>query len=94
MVRVYQAEDRSACEALWVELAQRHRDIYDDPGIGGCNPAQGFQTYLVNPNRRMTWVAVVGGQVVGMAGLIVCGDEGDVEPVIVAGTHRSRGIGR
>jgi N-acetylglutamate synthase-like GNAT family acetyltransferase len=39
-------------------------------------------------------VAELDGQVVGLAGLLVRGDEGQVEPVVVSANHRSHGIGR
>ena len=92
-LRLYQPEDHAVCKALWAELTQRHRDIYGDPSIGGADPGQGLETYLANPHRQVTWVAEVNGQVVGMAGLIVQGEEAEVEPVVVSVAHRSRGIG-
>jgi N-acetylglutamate synthase-like GNAT family acetyltransferase len=93
VARLYQAEDHTACKALWAELTRRHRDIYGDPSIGGVDPGQGLETYLSNPNRQATWVAAAKGQVVGMAGLIVRGEEAEVEPVIVTAAYRGRGIG-
>jgi N-acetylglutamate synthase-like GNAT family acetyltransferase len=93
-IRPYEPEDHSACKALWVELTERHRDIYGDATIGGEDPGQGLDAYLSNPNRRVTWVAEIGGKVVGMAGLIAHGEEGEVEPVVVARPYRRRGVGR
>jgi GNAT superfamily N-acetyltransferase len=68
--------------------------MYDDPSIGGPAPGKGFETYLDNPERRGGWVAELDGQVVGLAGLLVHGDEGQVEPGVVSANHRSHGIGR
>ena len=93
-IRVYSDQDYRACRALWVELTERHREIYGDPTIGGDDPGRGFDAYLANPQRRITWVAEADGNVVGMAGLILHGDEGEVEPVVVASSYRSQGIGR
>lgn len=92
-IRLYQPQDYAACKALWVELTQRHRDIYGDPTIGGDDSGQGLDAHLSNPHRHATWVADVDGQVVGMAGLIVHGEEAEVEPVVVTATRRSGGIG-
>jgi GNAT superfamily N-acetyltransferase len=89
----YQSEDHASCRALWVELTQRHRDIYADPTIGGQDPGQWFDSYLSNPNRKATWVADVGGRVIGMTGLISTGEEAEVEPLIVTAGERRRGIG-
>ena len=93
-IRIYEHGDYNACRALWVELTQRHREIYEDPGIGGDDPGKGFDAYLANPNRRATWVAELDGKVVGIAGLICHGEEAEVEPVVVTAVHRSQGIGR
>jgi len=92
-IRIYSKNDFGACRSLWVELTQHHRDIYGDPTIGGDDPGAGLEEYLANPARRDTWVAELDGDVVGMTGLIVHGDEADIEPVVVAAKHRSQGIG-
>jgi len=92
-IREYQPVDFDACRTLWEELTQRHREIYDDPTIGGDDPGQGFEAYLANPERQGTWVAEVDGRVVALAGLIVKGKEGEIEPVVVSAEYRSRGIG-
>jgi GNAT superfamily N-acetyltransferase len=94
VIRKYNPGDFDACRALWKELTERHRDIYDDHGIGGADPGQGFETYLRHPNRRASWVAESQGQVIALAGLLVQGEEGEIEPVVVSLTHRSKGIGR
>jgi len=93
-VRLYRPTDYEICRALWVELTQRHRDIYGDDSIGSPDPGQAFDTYLTAPDRHATWVAEVDGQVVGMAGIIRHSDEeADVEPVVVTTACRSQGVG-
>ena len=92
-VRDYQASDFEVCRSLWSELTQRHREIYEDPTIGGDNPGRGFEVYMDNAERRSTWVAEVEGQVVAISGLLIRGEEGEVEPVIVSSPFRRKGIG-
>ncbi len=93
VIRDYQPGDYDMCRALWTELTERHREIYGDPGIGGDDPGQGFEAYLANPNHRASWVVEVKGQIVALAGLLVNGKEGEIEPVVVSSPYRSRGIG-
>ena len=93
-IRDYQASDFEVCRSLWGELTQHHRDIYDDPTIGGDDPGRGFETYINNPQRRGTWVAELEGQVAAFAGLLVhWEEEGEVEPVVVSAPYRRKGIG-
>jgi len=94
LVRPYRPTDFEACRALWAELTQRHRDVYDDPTIGGDAPGRGFDQYLARPDLVGTWVAEVEGRVAGLAGLLGEGEEAEVEPVVVAAQRRSQGIGR
>ncbi len=93
VIRDYRDCDSDACRSLWGELAQHHAKIYDDPSIAGDDPGRGFEPYMGNTERHGTWVAEVDGQVVACAGLIVYGQEAEVEPVIVSSTYRGRGIG-
>ena len=93
-IREYRDTDYDACRGLWVLLTEQHRDFYDDPAIGGDDPGRGLDDYLANPDRRITWVAEIAGEVVGMTGLIVSGDGATVEPAVVAGAFRSRGLER
>ena len=93
-VRLYRPEDYAACRALWVELTQRHRDIYNDETIGAPDPGRSLDTYLADPHRHATWVAEIDGQIVGMAGLVLLNEEeADVEPVVVTSARRSQGVG-
>ena len=92
-IRDYQDSNRDTCRSLWGELAQHHAKIYEDPSIAGDNPGRGFEAYMNNPQRKATWVAEVEGQVVACAGLIVDGEEAEIEPVIVSANYRGKGIG-
>jgi GNAT superfamily N-acetyltransferase len=94
LIRRYETSDLEVCRALWSELTQRHREIYGDPMIGGDDPGHFFDAYLKNPNLRGPWVAELVGRAVGLGGLIVNGEEGEVEPLVVSSQHRSKGIGR
>ena len=101
IIRDYQTKDYDVCRSLWVELMQHHRDIYQDPSIGGDDPGRGFDRYLTNPQRRGTWVAELDDKVVAIAGLLThshteegeAGVEGEVEPVVVSLPFRDKGIG-
>ena len=93
VIRDYQTIDYDMCRTLWKELTERHREIYGDPSIGGDDPGQGFEAYLANPKRQASWVVEIQGQIVAMAGLMMDGDEGEIEPVVVSPRYRSRGIG-
>jgi len=92
-IRAYQTSDLDQCKALWRELTQRHRDIYEDPAIGGEDPALQFEQYRRQPDLASFWVAEQDGVVVAMAGLLLRGEEAEIEPIVVQTDHRSRGIG-
>jgi GNAT superfamily N-acetyltransferase len=100
-IRDYEKRDYDVCRALWVELTQHHRNIYEDPSIGGDDPGSGFDRYLESPQRRGTWVAEVEGEVVALAGLLVHSHPEEhetemmveVEPVVVSLPYRDKGIG-
>jgi GNAT superfamily N-acetyltransferase len=94
-IRSYRPGDHSAGRRLWVELAERHRALYDDPGFGGADPGAAFEEYLTRLDLSGMWVAEHGEDgVVGLVGLIMKGRAGEVEPVVVTESHRGRGIGR
>lgn len=93
-IRDYQASDFETCRSLWGELTQHHRDIYEDPTIGGEDPGRGFEAYINRVERQGTWVAEANGQVAAFAGLLVHSqEEGEVEPVVVSLPYRNQGIG-
>ncbi|MDQ7907083.1 GNAT family N-acetyltransferase [Phytohabitans sp. ZYX-F-186] len=94
-IRSYRPGDHSAGRRLWVELAERHRALYDDPGFGGADPGAAFEDYLTRLDLSGMWVADHGEDgVVGLVGLIMKGRAGEVEPVVVTESHRGQGIGR
>jgi len=93
-IRPYYTSDLDRCRTLWIELTQRHREIYHDPTIGGDNPGLYFDKHLARVGPECLWVAEHEGEVVGLAGLIVDGREAEVEPLVVAAIHRDKGIGR
>ena len=93
-IRQYGPSDLDRCRALWVELTQYHRVLYDDPSIGGDAPGLYFDRHLARVGPDRIWVAERDGQVAGFAGLIVDGQEAEVEPIAVASAHRGQGIGR
>lgn len=92
-IRPYRPPDLATCRALWAELTEQHRILYEDPTIGGDDPGRYFDQYLGIPNLTQVWVAEVDGQVAGMTGLLASGEEAEVEPVIVTASRRSEGIG-
>ncbi len=92
-VRKYRSEDLDQCRQLWRSLTQRHRDLYDDPTLGGPDPGVEFDAHLEHPQLHGLWVAVDADQVLGFCALLVQGEESELEPIIVDPNYRSRGIG-
>jgi GNAT superfamily N-acetyltransferase len=92
-IREYADTDYPQCRSLWRELVERHRLIYEDPTIGVPDPGEGIDCYLASPSRCATWVAELGGRVIGFCGLLLHGEKAEVEPVIVATGFRSLGAG-
>lgn len=93
-IRQYHTSDLEQCRTLWVELTQRHRDLYNDPTIGGDNPGLYFDKHLARVGPERLWVAEREGEVVGLVGLIVDEQGAEVEPIVVAAAHRDKGIGQ
>lgn len=96
-IRSYRPSDHQACRALWAEMTEEHRRLYDDPSIGGPDPGAAFEEYLTRLDLSGMWVADHAEQgVVGFVGLVLSDQagEGEVEPVVVSEAHRHRGIGR
>ncbi|GFJ90640.1 hypothetical protein Prum_042820 [Phytohabitans rumicis] len=56
-IRSYRPGDHSAGRRLWVELAERHRALYEDPGYGGADPGAAFEDYLTRLDLSGMWVA-------------------------------------
>ena len=92
-IREYTVSDYDACRALWVELTQHHRDIYDDQSIGGDDPGAALDNHLNNPKRTITWVAEGESVVLGFCSLNAEHDAGEIDPIVVHKGDRSQGIG-
>ncbi len=103
-IRAYRPLDHRACRALWAELTEANRELFDDPTLGGADPGAAFEEYLTRLDLSGMWVAEHADEgVVGLVGLVL-GDafdrtgsasrSGQVEPVVVAAHLRDRGIGR
>lgn len=92
-IRSYKPTDLSACKRLYTELVQTHRELYHDETIGAPDPSAGFVNQLQQRGNEAFWVAEEKGKVVGLIGLIIEGEDGIIEPLVVAKTHRKRGIG-
>jgi len=93
-IRNYREEDRKQCRSLWRELTEWHREIYQDPTIGGEHPEDYFDKHLAKVGPDKLWVAVRNSRVVGLVGLIVDGNEAEIEPLIVSKAYRGKGIGK
>lgn len=92
-IRNYQNGDREHCRSLWRELAEWHREIYQDPTIGGEHPEDYFDRHLSKVGPTRIWVATSDSEAVGLIGLAVDGYEAEIEPLIVTKAYRHRGIG-
>ena len=93
-IREFELSDIDSCRRLWAELTQRHRDIYNDQTIGGDNSGIIFDFYINNSKLYGPWIAEDDGYVVGLTGLLVEGEQADIEPVIVSKEYRNKGIGK
>jgi N-acetylglutamate synthase-like GNAT family acetyltransferase len=93
-IRAYEDGDLDHCRRLWAQLTEHHREIYGDPSIGGDDPGLFFDDHLARVGPAHIWVAVDDGVVRGMVGLIVDGEEAEIEPVVVARDCRGDGVGR
>jgi ribosomal protein S18 acetylase RimI-like enzyme len=93
-IRAYQDGDREDCRSLWRELVEWHREIYADQSIGGEHPEDYFDKHLAKVGAGNIWVASNGTRLVGFVGLIVEGNEAEIEPLIVTRKLRHEGIGK
>jgi GNAT superfamily N-acetyltransferase len=93
-IRAYRPSDHNVCRALWAELTETQRDLYDDPDPGDADPGVGFEEYLTRLNLSGMWVAEDSQDgVIGFIGLTLNGRAGEVYPVVVTRRHRSQGVG-
>jgi GNAT superfamily N-acetyltransferase len=83
IVRDYERRDREACRRLFDELVEAHRGLYPGADIGSRFNLEG-----------QIFVAEDDGRVVGYAGLIRHKRRVELEPIVVASSHRGRGVGR
>ena len=95
IVRKYQATDREQCRGLWRELTEWHREIYQDPRIGGAHPEDYFDKHLAKVGPEQLWVAEQDTELVGLVGLMSgLYDEVEIEPLIVSRAYRGKGVGK
>jgi N-acetylglutamate synthase-like GNAT family acetyltransferase len=93
-IRQYAPSDLEQCRNLWEELTLHHRQIYDDPSIGGDNPGLYFDEYCNRTGKKNIWVAEHECAVIGLSGLIMEDVEAEMEPVVVTENYRHRGVGK
>ena len=93
-IRQYRPSDLEPCRGLWVELTEWHRELYCDPSIGGDDPGRYFDEHLARAGSHRIWVAEDAGEILGFTGLLLEGQEAEVEPIVVRSEHRGKGIGR
>jgi len=93
VIRKYQDNDREQCRTLWRELTEWHREIYQDPNIGGEHPEDYFDKHLAAVGPDQLWVAVHDYKVVGLVGLMLKDEETEIEPLVVSKPYRRKGIG-
>ncbi len=96
MIRNYSDADLETCRELWVQLTERHREIYETPTIGGDNPGLQFDEHLARVGAERIWLAEEDNRVVGMVGLIPENHDGspEIEPIVVVPEARGTGVGR
>lgn len=93
-IRNYKNSDLETCRNLWVDLTQRHRDMYEAPEIGGDEPGKYFDRQLEKVGPENVWLAEIDGIIAGMIAL-----EEDIigslviEPIVVRPEYRGKGIG-
>jgi GNAT superfamily N-acetyltransferase len=94
VIRNYVEADKEQCRSLWRELTEWHRELYKDPRIGGEHPENYFDKHLAKVGPEKLWVATRGSKIVGLVGLVVEGNEAEIEPLIVSKVYRYKGIGK
>jgi hypothetical protein len=94
LIRKYRAVDRDQCRMLWKELTEWHRQIYQDPSIGGAHPEEHFDQHLAKAGPERLWVAVQDSQIAGLVGLTVNDKEAEIEPIIVSAITAAKKSGK
>jgi GNAT superfamily N-acetyltransferase len=93
-LRAYESRDHGACRALWAELTEWHRKLYARPEIGELDAGGALDGHLARVGAENVWIAEVDGVVAGFAGLVVDGERGELEPVVVSSAYRRLGVGQ
>jgi N-acetylglutamate synthase-like GNAT family acetyltransferase len=93
-IRQYNSSDLVQSRSLWAEMVQRHRDIYNDPSIGGDNPGLEFDIHLERVGPQYIWLAEDKEELVGLVSLILNEQQAEIEPIIVKSDYRGQGIGQ
>jgi N-acetylglutamate synthase-like GNAT family acetyltransferase len=76
-------------------LTEWHREIYQDPSIGGACPEDYFDKHLAKVGPEQLWVAEHNTKVVGLVGLMSSlYDEVEIEPLIVSRAYRGKEVGK
>jgi GNAT superfamily N-acetyltransferase len=92
-IRNFEQSDLAAARALWVDLTERHRKIYNSPEIGGSDPGSNFDEHLEQVGRQNVWLAEAEGRAVGMVAMVSHETRAELEPIVVAPDWRGRGVG-
>jgi GNAT superfamily N-acetyltransferase len=95
-IRPYRVSDHAAGRCLWAELTAERRALYPATNPdGGGEPGAAFEEYLARIDLSGVWVAEDPAEgVIGLAGLILRGRAGQVEPVVITEGRRGQGVGR
>jgi GNAT superfamily N-acetyltransferase len=94
-IRPYRSADHGACRRLWAELTEQQDELYGASADRAGDPGAAFEEYLARLDLSGMWVADDPDDgVIGLAGLILDGRGGVVEPVVVTARRRGQGIGR
>ena len=94
VVRSYRPSDHASGRHLWSELTHQHHQMYGTAN-SAADDGEGFEEYLTRLDLSGLWVAEHADDgVIGLVGLVMRGRAGEVEPIVVAASHRHKGIGR
>jgi L-amino acid N-acyltransferase YncA len=93
VIREYRDNDYDVCVALSRELAQHHADIYDVPSIAIQDQGKWLDGLMHKDGYAGLWLAEIDGKVAGFCCLFSYGEEGEIEPVVVATSSRNKGTG-
>ncbi|HEX5740021.1 MAG TPA: GNAT family N-acetyltransferase [Pilimelia sp.] len=96
-VRPYRPTDHREGRHLWAELAEQRLRQYparDDGERGETARGAGFEEYLARIDLAGVWVAEEEREgVIGLAGLVLRDDVGEIWPIVVTERLRCRGVG-